>query len=309
MNYILITPVKDEEENLPKLAYSVLNQTILPKVWLIIDDGSKDRTPQIIKQLKSKFSWIHSKTLKEHPRDVDTHMGYLLKMGFEYTKNICYNNTINYEFLANADADIIFNKYCFEKLLKKFEEDNTLGIASPDMVDLDKTNYPGLNELFDTDIVHRNKYKFEPVLEPSNGLRIYRKTCFDEIGGIEEVDAPDIVPLIRAKIKGWKVKRFLDITAYKTRMTSSSIGGLWKGYILQGYRRYYLDYHPLVVILSTLYEVGRPPHYHALAMLYGYFISVFNKKKICDKDIRDYCRNKRLNEIKKNIINILKYKI
>ncbi len=64
-SYVIITPAKNEERNLPLLAESLIKQTIKPAAWFIFDDGSDDRTPEIIEELSSKFSWIHGKRLEK----------------------------------------------------------------------------------------------------------------------------------------------------------------------------------------------------------------------------------------------------
>ena len=59
-DYILVTPCKNEEESLPELARSVVNQAIKPKMWVIVDDGSTDRTPEILRDLALKHNWIQN---------------------------------------------------------------------------------------------------------------------------------------------------------------------------------------------------------------------------------------------------------
>ena len=68
--YILITPVKNEEENLPNLIQSVVEQTIKPVLWVIVDDGSTDRSPEIIKEAQKKYSWIQSIRLESKSREL-----------------------------------------------------------------------------------------------------------------------------------------------------------------------------------------------------------------------------------------------
>lgn len=63
--YVLITPVKDEDKLLQDVAASVINQTVKPVLWLIIDDGSTDSSPKIIHSLVSRYFWI--KTIRLPP--------------------------------------------------------------------------------------------------------------------------------------------------------------------------------------------------------------------------------------------------
>ena len=56
--YILITAAKDEELFIEKTIQSVLNQTIKPERWIIVSDGSTDRTNHIVEQYKNKYEFI-----------------------------------------------------------------------------------------------------------------------------------------------------------------------------------------------------------------------------------------------------------
>ena len=57
-NYVVITPVRDEEEHLESTIQSMIHQTVLPKEWVIVDDGSKDGTGKIIDDYADRYPWI-----------------------------------------------------------------------------------------------------------------------------------------------------------------------------------------------------------------------------------------------------------
>ena len=48
LEYVLITPAHNEEEFIEKTIQSVIAQTVLPKKWIIVNDGSTDRTEEIV---------------------------------------------------------------------------------------------------------------------------------------------------------------------------------------------------------------------------------------------------------------------
>jgi len=56
--YLAITPARDEEKLLPGLIESMAAQSRLPDCWIIIDDGSADRTPALIDEAARKYPWI-----------------------------------------------------------------------------------------------------------------------------------------------------------------------------------------------------------------------------------------------------------
>src|SRR5262245_21698353 len=56
--YCLITPCRDESKFARRAIECVLKQTVLPALWIIVDDGSKDQTPQILAEYAAKVPWI-----------------------------------------------------------------------------------------------------------------------------------------------------------------------------------------------------------------------------------------------------------
>ena len=46
--YVVITPARDEEANIAHTIASMAKQTYLPTKWVIVNDGSVDRTKEII---------------------------------------------------------------------------------------------------------------------------------------------------------------------------------------------------------------------------------------------------------------------
>jgi glycosyltransferase involved in cell wall biosynthesis len=300
MDYVLITPAKDEEENLPRLADCVASQTILPKIWLIVDDCSSDNTPLVIERLEEEFSWIKGLRLHiPHERDLDEYFGRIYDLAFRYAIRHCKEKSFPFDFLVKVDADVIFPDDCIERILAKFIEDERLGIASPQVEDVAlpvSTPFEPQKLYKYTTLknAHRHKqYDFLP--EPSDGLRVYRTRTFEDIGGIPETMDPDVVALAKAKQEGWKVMRFKDIMAIKTRTTNTSVPD---GCELRALRYYRLDYHPLIMILNVALEAGTGHIGKAVRILTEYMKEVIeNKEKIKDENVRNYFRNTRLKEI------------
>jgi len=299
MGYILITPAKNEEDNLPILAECIINQTILPKVWVIVDDSSTDKTHEIIENLRKKYDWIHVKTRKGSSEYGHLSFAASVKAGYECAKKICKKNKIDYDYVAKIDADVMLPDDYFEKLMEKFEKDSKLGVAcgAPYIVkkELRKSFKDFLVYGMDTnDVVKRMWY----IPNEFPDERLYKKECLDEIGAFPMTYAPDSIMHAKAKLRGWETKLVEDTECYLMRKTSSG-RGLWNGFKTNGYVKYYLNYHPVIILLNVLYESTKKPHYHALAYLLGYIYSfVKRKEKIDDQEVRDYFRHKRLNEVK-----------
>jgi glycosyltransferase involved in cell wall biosynthesis len=284
-------PVKDEEKILYEVVESIINQTVKPVLWLIIDDGSTDNSPKIIQSYVSKYDWIKSVRLPLHPRDIIFHVSYVYKCGFDFILKYCNDNKIEYKFIASIDADTILETEYFEKLLNKFETNENLGIASGGL-------YHEIN----------GKLELSTKLEnfPSGTGRVWSKKCFFDTGGFSLEPSADSISNVKATLRGWDIQRFNEIKMVEKRLTSSA-EGIWNGYKYNGYMAYYLNKNPILVLLSTFQCALRKPYYIGIAFLWGYIVPFIKREeKIKDREIREYYWNHRLSEYKKIIIGRIK---
>jgi glycosyltransferase involved in cell wall biosynthesis len=292
VNFVLITPAKNEEMNLPKLAECIANQTILPSIWVILDDSSTDRTPVIIKRLEQDNNWIKGVQFNgQGIRDLDEHFGEICNYAFQAAITYCDSMNISIDYLVKVDADIILPKNCMEKVMQRLDKNKEIGIISPHLKFL-----PNASIIKDKLVLRETSGNNSPwydLQDPTDGIRFYRRETYNDIGGIPVTMAPDVVALAKARLKGWQVKRFEETIAFKTRKTSASVKSMRKGFWMQGLRRYYLNY-PLS-ILKKRPDLG-------FAILSGYMRGALNRQeKINDKDIRDYFRKTRPLEIVQQI--------
>lgn len=281
-NYILITPCKNEEDNLFSLINSITCQTINPIVWVIIDDGSTDNTPTILADAKNKYSWIKVLRLEEKPRDIGLHLAEVMKKGFDYAISFCKQTSISYEYLGNVDGDLILPESFFENLIKEFENNTNLGIASGGT----------------DNIIHGKKVR--AILsenEPSGGHMLIRRKCFEDCKGFPISYSADSVIKAKARLRGWATKRFEKNIATEIRDVNSA-EGYWKGLMQSGKSSYYLNFHPFHVILKSIKYSSRKPYYGGFAFFVGYLGSfIRRRKRINDKEIQKYFWNKWMEHI------------
>jgi len=277
--YILITPIKDEEKNLTELIQSVAGQTIKPIFWVIVDDGSTDRSPEIIEEAQKKYEWIQSIRLNGGVRDSWLHLADVLKKGFDFCFEYCKNNGIDFDYVGTVDGDVILEEAYYENLLKKFEEKQRLGIASGRTWILDGNQ-----------MIYMKDYL-------PGGVKVCRRKCFEDCGGIPLSSAWDTVLNTKAKLKGWDVRQFDEIRQFSVRFGCSA-EGLWKGYKEHGKSAYYLGFNFIHAIVKGLKLMVEKPYYIGIAYLYGYFGSLMlRKRQIDDKEIKYYYRYTRPKEM------------
>lgn len=278
-DYVLATPCKNEEASLSALAESVVNQTITPKLWVIVDDGSTDKSSEILKDLEIKHSWIKVLTCNETKRDLSFHYAKIVDTGLTFAVDFCKQHELYFAYIGLIDADMILEKNFFKKMIDRFENNPKLGVAS------------GSTVYYDSDqlITETGRDNL-----PIGGLRLWRRKCFFETGGFPITYSADSVSNVLAILSGWDLKKFDDIVGVQTRRTSSS-GGLWGGYGIKGESDYYRDYHPLYVMLKVIKYIFTYPFYIGIAYLYGYIKAIYTiREKINIPQVRNYYRNKHL---------------
>jgi glycosyltransferase involved in cell wall biosynthesis len=260
----------------------VTGQTIKPELWIIVDDGSTDGTPQVIEYLKARYSYIRSIRLPQRPRDITFHYSYVCKQGFDYAFEYSRENNVDFEYIGLLDADTVLEENYFRKLLIKFEEDGSLGIASGGVY------YDNGGKL--------SREKTDKNLPRGTG-RLWRKECFLETGGYLVEPSPDSISNVKALLRGWKLMQYSNIIQIQKRQTSAA-NGLWNGYIKNGWMAYYLGKNPLVALINVLYLSVRFPFYIGPAYFWGYVSSAIKKeKRIKDPEIRAYYHNFGLSRI------------
>jgi Glycosyltransferases involved in cell wall biogenesis len=121
MKYVLITPAHNEERFITKTLESMAAQTLLPERWIIVNDGSTDKTADIAASYAQRFPWIQ--LVHRSPR-LDRNFGakvHAFNAGLERV------GSLDFDVIGNLDADISFDPGYLEFLMKKFATDPTLG--------------------------------------------------------------------------------------------------------------------------------------------------------------------------------------
>ena len=76
----VIVPAYNEEESITELnewISRVMKTHGFSYEILLIDDGSTDKTPQILQELTTSHEWIRSVRLDETPRDLGIHVAHV----------------------------------------------------------------------------------------------------------------------------------------------------------------------------------------------------------------------------------------
>lgn len=285
MNYIMITPVKNEGGFLTQTAISVLDQTELPKIWVIIDGGSTDKTKDIIKGLTDNFYWIKSLQQSNFTDTGDGHtnVSYAVKEAYTFANDYCNRQKIPFGYIWTIDGDQTFESNLCEGIIIECFQDPGIGAASGQVY----------NEIRGKQVPDRY-----PSGELSN-KRVYRREALDQIGGFPITKySYDTVILAKMRMAGWKIKTFPKYMIINLREDTGLERDQWKSYIQFGKARHYLGYSLQLVIVGCIYLMFHGKFIKSLGVFLGYFTSLLNKENVIeDKQVWKHFHYDRIKEV------------
>jgi len=247
--YVLITPARNEETFIGQTIRSVISQTVRPQRWTIVSDGSTDQTDEIVKQYAAEHSWIELVRMPEHRDRNFAAKVQCFKSGMECLRDV------DYEVLGNLDADITFEPDYLEFLLGRLAADPDLGVVGTPFVE-GTSSYD---------------FRYTAVEHVSGACQIFRRACFEEIGGYPEVKGGGIdwIAVTTARMKGWKTRTFIERVCYHHRPMGTASAGKLQSHFRLGRQDYYLGGHPLWAVFRACYQMARKPYVVGGMWLFG----------------------------------------
>jgi biofilm PGA synthesis N-glycosyltransferase PgaC len=253
---LVVSPVKDEAQYLQRTIDSMVAQTVRPTTWIIVDDGSTDATGAIADRAAAAHpEWI--RVLHRSPgtgRRVGPGVIEALYAGFELV------NLKDYDYLCKLDGDLEFGPDYFAELLARFAANPRLGTISG------KTWIPvGDGSRF---VLERTGDEF------SHGVaKLYRRECFEEIGGFVPQVMWDGIDCHRCRMLGWEAVSVDDpkLAIKHLRQMGSSHKSVYHGRRRWGFGQYFMGTHPLYMLGIAAYRMAeRPWILGGLNILAGY---------------------------------------
>ena len=276
--YVIVTPVRDEEKYIAKTIESVVRQTIRPAEWIVVDDGSRDRTREIAEEYAKQYSWITVLHKQDRGRRLPgTGVVQAFYSGYECLKSR------DWEFIVKLDGDVGLDTDYFEKCFERFEQDPKLGIGGGMMYRIKD----GALEIED-----------HPVFHVRGPIKLYRSACWSAIEGLMEAPGWDTVDELKANMLGWRTCSFPDIKVIHYRPTGAAEGA-WKDGVKCGRANYVSAYHPLFMAVKCTKRLFQPPFcIGAIAHAYG-FITGYSKRlpRIKDRALMHYVRSQQIRRL------------
>ena len=268
LTYSIITPARDEAENLRRLAPCLAAQTVRPADWVIVDDGSTDDTPSIVTSLAREHPWIR----------VASAGGGTLERGGPIVR--AFNAGLAEleplpDVVVKLDADISLDPDHFETLLAEFEANARLGVASG-------TCY---------EVQADGNWQQRHVTGPGvwAAARAYRRECLSDILPLDERMGWDTLDLVKANVMGWETEIFYDLGFRHHRPEGKRDGHSLRTWTIQGEASHYMDYRVSYLFARTLFQSLRNPA--AVGLLAGYARARVRRLPRCpDSELRAYVR-------------------
>lgn len=278
--YVVISPVRNEGHHLPKTISSLGAQTIQPEEWIIVNDGSSDDTALIADAAARSQSWISVFHRADRgSRKAGSGVMEAFYDGFDRLRNA------EWDFLVKLDGDMSFEPDYFEACFEAFARNARLGIAGG------------------TVCVERNgnletESKGDPRFHVRGATKIYRRKCWDELGGLIRLPGWDTMDEIKANMLGWETATLAGQRITHHRPTGAAYGS-WQDRVKNGLGCYLVGYHPLFMLIKSLKRVGdRPYIVGACGLMFGFIKGYLSRApRIKERNVIRYLRKQQMNRL------------
>jgi glycosyltransferase involved in cell wall biosynthesis len=252
LEYILITPARNEADYIEKTITSVIAQTHLPKRWVIISDGSTDATDAIVERYLPGRPWMELVKLPPRAERNFAAKVNAVNTGLERVKDL------SYDVVGNLDGDVSFDSDYMAFLIAKFETMPELGVAGTHYIEGD---------------FHSYRDSYINVHHVNGQVQMFRRACFEDIGGYVPIKGGGIdwVAVTTARMKGWLTYSFSERVFHHHRKMGTAGGSELQARFHYGKKDYFLGGHPLwQIVRGTFQMVKRPYIIGGLALMAGY---------------------------------------
>src|SRR5947208_2562478 len=289
MKYVLITPAHNEAAFIEKTLDSMAAQTWLPERWVIVDDGSMDQTPEIIEVYTKRHPWIE---LLIQPQRLDRSFAGKVHA---FNAGLARVQSLEFDVIGNLDADLSFDPDYLEFLMQKFSENPKLGVAGT----------PFIEDGYDS-----ARDSFEGENHVAGGCQLFRRQCFQEIGGYipNAAGGIDWIAVTTARMKGWKTRSFPEKRFHHYRTLGTAEKSNWAASFSYGEKDYYLGGSPLWQLFRVVYRTTKQP-VEGAALLTGYgWAAARRMRRPVSRELMRFHRREQMKKLRTIFGRLLRFK-
>jgi biofilm PGA synthesis N-glycosyltransferase PgaC len=253
---LVISPVRDEIATLACTAASVLAQSEPPALWLVVDDGSRDGTWELLQELGPRIPFLRSLRLaRPGGREPGPAVVRAFQAGLETADLAC-------DLVGKLDGDVLLPSGYYATIRRAFAEEPRLGIASGSCL---APRGPAWS-------VH---FRPEPQarFHTRGPCKVWRRSCLEAMGGLRPVLGWDGLDGYAARRLGYATRCLPGLEVLHLRPTHSGDGPL-RGGMRAGRGAWHMHYHPAYLLARAVLQGGRPPYLlGGLGLLLGFLAS------------------------------------
>lgn len=282
--YVLITPVRNEEAYIERTITSVVAQTIRPLRWVIVSDGSTDRSDEIAQRYVRAHDWI------EFVRMPDRRERHFAGKVHAFAAGAARVRHLPYQIIGNLDADVALEPDYVEYLLGKFAMFPKLGVTGTNQREEFWQERPRYN------------YRFTSVEEVPGPCQLFRRECFEAIGGYtpSRLGGVDLLANLLARMRGWQTRVYTGRLLIHQRKQGTAKAHPLLVEFHNGRKDYLFGGHPLWQLFRAAYNLTKKPYVvGGLLMFVGYFTALVTRSpKVFPNDVVRFRRTEQMRRLR-----------
>jgi glycosyltransferase involved in cell wall biosynthesis len=252
--YCLISPCRNEAEYVRTTLETTTQQTVPPHLWIIVDDGSTDETPEILAEYEAKYDYI--KIVRREDRGRRSVGPGVIEAFYDGLDHVDLQSV---DYICKFDTDLELPPRYFERLMEIMEADPYQGNISGKL----HLRLPDRR-------LEQERTGDENAVGPT---KFYRVECFEDIGGFVREVSWDGIDGHLCRMKGWlaESRDEPDLRVVHLRQMGSSQQSLWVGRVRWGRGKYFMGsawYYVLALSIYRMFE--RPFVMSGVGIAWGY---------------------------------------
>jgi glycosyltransferase involved in cell wall biosynthesis len=277
--YAVVTPVRNEALFIPLTIRSMATQTVRAADWVVVNDGSADLTGEIAEAAAREHNWIQ--VVNRADRGYRKAGGGVVDAFYDGYRLI---ENAQWEYVVKLDGDLSFEPAYFERCFDCFDRNPRLGIAGGTICSPNGSAEP--------------ESKGDPKFHVRGATKIYRRACWEAIGGLLRAPGWDTLDEVKANMLGWQTCTLANIKILHHRPTGAAYGA-WKDRVKSGLANYITGYHPLFMLIKCARRmVQKPLLVGGLGLMFG-FLKGYVKRtpQVEDRALIQYFRQQQMNRL------------
>jgi glycosyltransferase involved in cell wall biosynthesis len=262
---VIISPCRDEQATLERTIACMKAQTLAPVRWIVVDDGSKDRTPEILARAAQEIPWL--RVVRRTDRGFRKVGGGVIDAFYDGLASA----DVDYDFVGKMDVDLEFSPRYLEHIMGHFARDPRLAAASGKVF---RPEGDGFVEEFMIDEMVAGQFK------------LYRRHCFEEIGGFVREVMWDGIDFHKARMRGYRTASLPDeeLRIIHLRLMGSSDKNVYRGRLRWGRGQWFMGTaFPYIVASGALRMKEKPYVLGGLTIIAGYLVAAAKRERRFDE--------------------------